>query len=117
MNHVAIASAIPFLVALAVFLRHRRAGIPWLLLTPLAMAFCSLWAVVPDIPRLWGDKQLYMQISCDPRSNIFFFHHSIDQWESDSPWWGAVVVLAAGLLLLVAWRELRIVEEEQGRTS
>jgi hypothetical protein len=117
MNHIAIASAAPFCIALIIFLFRKRAGLLWLTVTPLMMILASVWAVVPDLPRLFGDKTLYNRLNLDPRCNIFFYHHSIDQWETDSPWWGALVSICAGALLWIAWRELHNSEDEQGHSS
>ncbi|MDT8390801.1 MAG: hypothetical protein RRC34_09875 [Lentisphaeria bacterium] len=111
MNHISIASAVPFTVALIIFLFRRKAGLVWLVLTPLVMGLCSLWAVVPDLPRLWKDMALYHRLNMDPRCNMFFFHHSIDGTESDSSWWGALVAVMAGTLLFIAWRDLHRLEK------
>lgn len=112
MNHISFASAIPFAIAMIILLFRRRAGLLWLILTPLFMGLCSLWAVAPDLPRLWGNKELYLKLSFEPRCNIFFFHHYIDGTESDSPWWGAVVAISAGIMLFIACWELKITEGE-----
>ena len=107
MNQLVIGAAIPFLLAAVVYaLRGLRAGKGTLILVPLLMAIGSIWAVVPDLPRLLGNGRLYMQLLNDPRTNIFFFHYTIDRIETDSPWWFPIFVIIGGAMLWAAWREL-----------
>lgn len=117
MNHVLYGASIPFLIALAVYLRRGgRASLFLLILTPLAMAFMATWAVFPDIPRMLGFHELYMRLEADPRIDIFLWHHTLDQleyskaWysllESDSSWFTAGVTLEAAALMAAAIREL-----------
>jgi hypothetical protein len=116
MNQIALGSSIPFLLFVLFYLaRGRRAPFALLLLTPALMALGALWAVVPDIPRLLGYRDLYLRWMRDPRMDIFFFHHTIDNLESDSPWWGGVVVAMALVLLLIALRELHLAEIKRQR--
>ena len=108
MNQVILGAAAPFLLALLIYLvRRMRAGNWWLVLTPLLMVMGSVWAVLPDIPRLLGMRDLYFRLAEDPRTDIFLFHYTIDRIEIDTPWWGALFVLMAGTMLAIAWRELR----------
>ncbi len=115
MNHIVIGASLPFALGLVVYLIHRgRAGLCWLMLTPLGMAAGALWAVVPDLPRLWGDAELYHRLAQDPQTNIFFWHYRIDQVETDTPWWGVAFVLMVGCMFFVALRELRRQESAAG---
>lgn len=112
MNQIALGAAIPWAVAWIVYLcRRGRIGLPFLIVTPLAMAYGALWAVIPDLPRLFGNGALYRRMAQDPRCDIFFFHYTIDQHESDSSWWVLVFLIMAGSLLYAAWRELRRAEQ------
>ena len=108
MNHVLIGSAVPFVVALVVFaLRGGRFGVPALLVTPAAMLLGALWAVVPDIPRIAGMYDVYLDLMQSPRADIFFWHHTLDRIESGSPWYAAGVAALYAALILLAWNELR----------
>ncbi len=114
MNQLVLGAAIPFLMLVMAYLLNRcRAGRAILIGGPLFMLLGSLWAVAPDLPRLWGNQALYDKLSRDPRMNVFFFHYTIDQTETNSPFWfvGAIVII--GFMLVVAWRELSLAE--QGR--
>ncbi len=112
-NHLLIGALGPFLLALLLYtLRGGRAPLWLLIAAPLLMALGALWAVAPDLPRLFGYHDLYMRWAFDPRMNIFFWHYSIDQRETDPPWYAAGLVLMAAALLAAAWNELR--REEHG---
>ncbi len=112
MNHALLGASFPFTIALGWYLmRHCRASMTMLIITPLAMAACGLWASVPDLPRLIGLHSLYLKLSMDPRINIFFWHYTLDQIETESSWY-AVGVLGLGMvMMLVALRELKKQEE------
>jgi hypothetical protein len=108
MNHALLGASIPFLVALALYLRRGgRASLRLLILTPLAMTFMALWASAPDLPRALGFHDLYLRLSFDPRINIFLWHYTIDQIETESSWYSAGIVLEAAALMAAAIRELR----------
>ncbi len=107
MNQILIGSLIPFAVAMAVYARRKgRADIAFLTLTPFAMLLGALWAVVPDLPRLFGRSDLYLRWSIDPRMNLFFWHYSIDQIETDSSWYAVGLLLTGACLLFIGWREI-----------
>jgi hypothetical protein len=82
-----------------------------LILTPVFMALTALWAVLPDLPRLFGCYDLYHRLSHDPRTNIFLWHYAVDQIEIESPAFNVVLFLLLAGLLASAWRELRLKEE------
>jgi hypothetical protein len=114
MNQVVIGAAIPYLVcAVIYFARKARASMTLLVAGPLAMAACATWAVVPDIPRALGMDGLYSRLANDPRSNIFFFHYTIDRLETDSILYTVAFVLMALSIFAVAWREVWLVEREK----
>ncbi|MGQ9660729.1 MAG: hypothetical protein ACUVWX_00140 [Kiritimatiellia bacterium] len=113
MNHLALGAALPFFAAALIYAwRGWRASFLLLVLTPIAMLACALWAVAPDIPRLTGDHELYSALARDPRTNIFLWHHTIDALESDSSWPVVTLVLMEAALLFAAWRELRMIEQD-----
>jgi hypothetical protein len=78
-----------------------------LIITPVAMVACGIWASVPDLPRLIGWHSLYMKLAMDPRINIFFWHYTIDQIETDSSWYAAGVFVLGMAVMLAALRELK----------
>lgn len=108
MNQILLGASIPFLAGALIYLcRGMRAGLPLLITTPLAMAALALWAIAPDLPRIVGLHSLYDRLSRDPRMDIFLWHYTIDQIESDSRWYAVGIVLMAGALLAAAYRELK----------
>ena len=118
MHQIVLGAGIPFLAALIVYIIHRFRAPLWLLIiTPPAMLAGAVWAEVPDIPKLVGWYSLYDKLSRDPRSNIFFWHYTIDRIEAarlDSLTWlfdGCFVLLATAVLA-AAWRELYLAEKE-----
>ena len=120
MNHVLLGACIPFLPILIVYiLRKGRASVAMLIGAPLAVAAGVLWASAPDVPRLLGRADLYFRLHSDPRTNIFFWHYTIDQLENcgalspESPGYTVGVVAIVLCLLLMAWRELHIRENEE----
>jgi hypothetical protein len=116
MNQLVLGASIPLAAALLVYLlRGGRAGPAWLIATPLFAAAGALWAVVPDLPRLAGRYALYHRLARDPRMDIFFWHYTIDHLERDTVWYAPVFVVLAGVLLLIAWRELRRAESKTDR--
>lgn len=113
MNQLALGAFIPFAVAaIAYALRGFRASFSLLLATPMAMALGAIWAVVPDLPRLAGRMDIYGRLASDPRTDIFFWHYTIDRIEAFSPWPNALTVFMLAGLILAAWRELRFAERE-----
>jgi hypothetical protein len=111
-NQIVLAAGIPFTVAvLAYALRKGRTSLRFLIVTPLVMSACALWAVVPDIPRVLGCQSLYRRLSRDPRCDIFFWHYTIDLREKDSGWFFVAFVIMLLLLTAAGCRELRRREE------
>jgi hypothetical protein len=113
-----VGSALPFLACAALYLRAGgRASNRLLMLGPLVILVCSVWAIAPDIPRALGQPELAWRLTKDPRMDWFFFHYSIDKVETDSGWY-AIGFLALGVVLVTAaWRELGLREAgaEAGR--
>lgn len=108
MNHGLLGATFPFIIALIWYvLRRGRASIPMLTITPLAMLACGIWASIPDLPRLIGWHSLYLELAMDPRINIFFWHYTIDQIETDSSWYSAGVLLLGMAVIVAALRELK----------
>ena len=116
MNQVLLGSAIPFVIATAWYcLRRFRATFAMLVVTPLFMLLGTLWAVAPDLPRMFGMHDLYSRLARDPRTDIFLWHYTIDKIETDSSLYHAGLMLMGLLLLLAAWRELNRSEFEGTR--
>ena len=112
MNQVLLGASFPFVVLALIYgLRGGRAGLGMLILGPIVTGMSAVWAVAPDLPRLFGMHDLYMRLSFDPRCNIFYWHYTIDQIEGDSPWYAVGLVLMAAAFLYAAWRELRRAED------
>lgn len=111
MNHLLLGASFPFAVAAVIYvLRGCRASLTMLVVTPIAMALCALWAEVPDVPRLLGWQDLYLRLSIDPRMNLFFWHYHIDQIETDSSWYAVGVALLAAIVMAAALRQLYLEE-------
>jgi len=111
MNQLLLGASFPFAVALLYYLiRGRRASFGMLVVTPCLMLVSMLWAVAPDLPRLFGNRELYYKLALDPRCNIFYWHYSIDLSEADSPVYFLGFTLIALALLLAVWREIRLAE-------
>lgn len=116
MHQPLLGAAFPLALALLVYaLRRGRCSLAGLIVTPLAMAFCAFWAVAPDVPRLLRIQGLYRRLAQDPRTDIFFWHYSIDRIEAArldamTPVFNACFALLLAALLAAAWRELHRAE-------
>lgn len=109
MIHLLIASALPLTVfALLWWRRGRRASLASLIVTPLACLASGLWAVVPDLPRLFGDQVRYVDWHHLPYCNVFWGHCAIDaRDEIDSSMvFPALFVAACVAVFAIGWREL-----------
>jgi len=98
--------------------RGMRASLPMLVLTPIAMLACSLWAVVPDLPKLIRHMDLYYRLHDSAWSNIFFLHIWIDAIEGTwlepyNPIFNALFTIIIALPMLAAWRELHLREQRK----
>ena len=117
MNQIVIGAAGPYVISAIIYMaRKARASSLFLIMAPLSMALCAIWAVVPDIPRALRMDGLYHRLAGDPRINIFFMHYTIDQMESDSILYTVAAVLMALSVFAVAWREVWLRERESGAT-
>lgn len=111
MNHLMVGALFPFLVAAVLYARRRcRASLTALLVTPAMMVLCATWAVLPDLPRTFGLANYDATVSANPFIDIFFWHYTINQHESASPWYAVVFVLMVLCLFGAAWRELSLLE-------
>ena len=119
MHQLILGAAIPLALAILVYgVRRCRAPVWLLVLTPPAMGICAIWAVLPDLPRLIGWQSLYTRLAQTPRSDVFFWHYSIDQIEAArldamTPLFNALFALLVAALLAAAWRELSLAEKER----
>lgn len=112
MNQLLLGAFFPFTAGLVYYAFNKgRASFSALIVLPLLMLVSMIWAIVPDIPRLFGYRDLYYKLALDPRCNIFFWHYSIDLVEKDSPLYSLGFALIAGSLLFAVWRELKLSEE------
>lgn len=111
MNQILLGASVPFVLAAVAYACMRARSPLWMLFwTPYCMGLSALWAVAPDLPRLFGNYRLYDRLSMDPRMNMFYWHYSIDMAESDSPMYALGLVLMLAALLAGAWRELHLAE-------
>jgi len=112
MNQIILGALIPFMIGVLVYaLRRRRASLAFLILLPLCMALGAIWAVVPDIPRLLGNTELYLRLAHDPRCDIFFWHYTIDQVEWDNVPYHWFFIAMCLTLMGMAWREVFLREK------
>jgi hypothetical protein len=115
-NHVLVGAALPYLVSVALYVRRGyRASNTLLIAGPAAMAIFGLWAVIPDIPRALGMDELYYRFHRAPKSDLFFFHHTIDHHYEETTLPYTIGFILVGLSLLgAAWRELHLRERRAG---
>lgn len=116
MIHALVASALPLAVFFAAWWRRgRRTSARALLALVAASMVSSAWAVTPDLPRLWGDLVLYVDLHHHPACNWWWGHCAIDARDEidSSMWFPLLFVLLAAAVVLVAWRELAIRERER----
>jgi hypothetical protein len=117
MNQIILGALIPFIIGMLVYAVRRRASPAFLILLPLFMALGAIWAIVPDIPRMLGNTQLYLKMARDPHCDIFFWHYTIDRVEWDNVpyhWFFLVMCLA---LMGIAWREVFLREKLFNQTG
>ena len=113
MIHVVVASALPLAICAAIYVaRGFRASGRLLLLGPLAMLVSGVVAVIPDLPRLWGDQVKYVDWHHRSWCNLSWGHCVIDKHDAIDSWpgWTLIAIAIGALVLGVAWRELRILE-------
>jgi hypothetical protein len=113
MNQLLLGASFPFAIGLSIYLIRRcRASFPMLIAIPIFMVLSMLWAVAPDLPRMFGMRELYDRLTFDPRCDIFYWHTTIDKTETPSVWHLVGLVLVLCAVLFAAWRELYRVEKE-----
>jgi len=107
--HVLAASSLPLAIFFAFWWKNgRRTSSRALITLALACLVSGAWAVVPDMPRLWGNLALYVDMHHLSYCNIWWGHCAIDRREAidSSMLFPVLFVLAAASVLAVAWREL-----------
>jgi hypothetical protein len=112
-NHVLIGAFLPFLICAVLYAaRGFRAGGALLVLGPLAMLASGFVAIIPDLPRLWGNQVLYVEWHHRSWCNLAWGHCAIDRHDRIDSWPGFAVlfVLCGAVILAAAWRELRLAE-------
>jgi hypothetical protein len=118
MIHALVASALPLLVFFASWWRRgRRTSARALIALVVACMASSAWALTPDLPRLFGQLQTYMELHHHPYCNVWWGHCAIDARDDidSSMWFPVLFVGVAAAVVLVAWRELAQRERERGR--
>jgi hypothetical protein len=117
--HVLIASMLPLAIFFAVWWkRGRRTTARALVMLAGACLVSGAWAVVPDMPRLWGDLALYVDMHHLSYCNVWWGHCAIDRHDAidSSMLFPVIFVIAAISVLAVAWRELAQRERTRERT-
>jgi hypothetical protein len=110
-----LGAALPLLVCAVIYIaRGRRASLRLLVLGPLVAGLSGAWAVVPDLPRAFGDVDRYYQLHHASWCDVFWGHCWIDRGEIDRPWYPLAFIAVGVTILVVAWRELRRVEAGPG---
>ncbi|MCK5528147.1 MAG: hypothetical protein KAI74_00575 [Kiritimatiellae bacterium] len=113
MNQILLGTSIPFaIICIWYAIKKFRASILMLIMTPFWLALGAVWAILPDIPRILGLHDLYWRMATDPRTDIFFWHYTIDKTETDSSLYHVGLLLIGILLIAAAWRELKLREAE-----
>lgn len=109
MIHVLLASTLPLAVFVALWWRRgRRVSVTALVATPLACLVSGAWAVVPDLPRLWGDQVRYVDWHHTSYCNVFWGHCAIDARDDidSSMVFPVLFVIAVVVVFAIGWREL-----------
>jgi len=112
-NHLVIGGFIPFAIGLAWRIGRRRGGLGFVIAWPLVTWLCMIFAVAPDLPRLFGATDLYNHLALDPRCDIFFWHYSIDKTERPTLLYPAAFAAILAAQLFTVWLELRLSEKER----
>lgn len=113
----------PVIIAAILFCtRGKRASLAMLIVTPVAMLGCAVWAVMPDLPKLLGQMDLYYRMHNTAWSNLFFLHLWIDAIEDTwfdpyTPIFNSLFTIIVALPMIAAWYELHQREHpcKQGR--
>ena len=109
MIHVLLASTLPLAVFFAAWWRRgRRTSVRALIALPLACLVSGAWAVTPDLPRLWGDLEWYVDLHHRSYSNVWWGHCAIDARDDidSSMAYPVLFVLVTIAVFAVGWREL-----------
>ena len=127
MIHVLLASTLPLAVFFAAWWRRgRRTSVRALIVAalaagctvvlkpsevaplPLACLVSGAWAVTPDLPRLWGDLEWYVDLHHRSYCNVWWGHCAIDARDDidSSMAFPVLFVLVTIAVFAVGWREL-----------
>lgn len=114
MIHVLVGSLVPLAVFFAAWAVRRRVTVRALVLLPLASLVSSTIAVVPDLPRLWGDLPRYVDWHHRPWCDLCWGHCAIDRHDTleNSQAWAVCFVIITIAVFAIGWREL--VRRERG---
>jgi hypothetical protein len=118
MIHVLVASTLPLLWFFTQWARRgRRTSVRSLTMLAAGCVLSGTWAVTPDLPRLFGKMELYVELHHRSYCNVWWFHCAIDAHDAmdSSMIFPAVFVLVAIAVVAIAWRELATLEAEHKR--
>ena len=94
MIHALVASFLPLLVFFGAWLRRgRRTSARALVLLVAACGLSSAWAVVPDMPRLWGDLEYYVELHHRRYCNVWGGHCAIDARDDIDSFAGTLLLI------------------------
>ncbi len=109
MIHVLLASTLPLAVFFVSWWRRgRHTSTRALIALPLACLVSGTWAVVPDLPRLWGDLVWYVDLHHRSYCDVWWGHCTIDARDDidSSMVFPVLFVVATVAVFAVGWREL-----------
>ncbi|MBK9032572.1 MAG: hypothetical protein IPL61_14880 [Myxococcales bacterium] len=109
MIHVLLASTVPLLLFFGSWWRRgRHTSVRALVVLPLVCMASGVWAVVPDLPRLFGDLPRYVDMHHTSYCNVFWGHCAIDAHDDidSSMVFPVLFVLVTAAVFLIGWREL-----------
>ncbi len=116
MIHALVASILPLALFFRAYARRGfRTSARALLLLVAGAGASSAWAVVPDMPRLWGNLEYYVELHHRRYCNVWWGHCFIDAHDEidSSMWFPVLFVGLAATIVAVAWRELSLREAER----
>jgi hypothetical protein len=113
MIHVLVGAALPVvLFVVAWWRRGRRTSARALGWLAVGASLSGLAAILPDVPRLFHNLDLYFRMHRHPACDLAWFHCFIDRHDDfeDSRIIPVVFVLVAAAVVFLGWRELAAIE-------
>lgn len=118
MIHVILASSLPLVAFLLLWWRRgRRATSRSLVVLPLTCLVSGAWAVVPDMPRLWGDRDGNFALHHLRYCDVWWLHCTIDRRDDidSSMAFPALFITLTIMVFAIGWREVRRAERGDRR--